>query len=590
MTALRDSRDAHTAKWAGRPRFTDPDATPPAGPPSAPPPWPDPPAREAYHGLAGDIVRALDPHTEADPVGVLVQLLLMFGNVVGRGPHYAVEGDRHHTNQFAVLVGPTAAGRKGTSFGRVRELFADLDRDWLDTRVVSGTSSGEGLVWIVRDPITKRERVGGRKGESPSFEEVEADPGEPDKRVVVYEPEFAQVLKQTERQGNTASVYVRQFWDGREVVQSLVKNNPAKATAAHLSMIGHITPEELVRYLTATETANGFANRFPFVCVQRSKHLPDGAALDPAVLAPLKGRLAEAVAFARTVGEVTRHPSARGLWHGVYPILTGERAGLVGALTARAAPHVLRLALLYALLDRSPVIRPVHLMAGIALWDYCERSVGFLFAGRTGNPVADEVRDRLRAAPAGLTRTELVAALGRHQFGDKLTQALLTLEGAGLARREKVKTGGRDAERWLAVNGAAAGSALMATARELYAATQGRDRSDGSDETPPPDAQPPAFGRNDRFGRNSVGGAPDSQPSTTAAAPPPPPDDPLPVWEDVSQFHALMKSRGWTWPRVCEWLGAAPKAVFFDVPPDPRRRAAEHLERLTPTDNRTDAK
>ena len=31
--------------------------------------WPDPPAPEAYYGLAGDVVRAIEPHSEADPVG-----------------------------------------------------------------------------------------------------------------------------------------------------------------------------------------------------------------------------------------------------------------------------------------------------------------------------------------------------------------------------------------------------------------------------------------------------------------------------------------------------------------------------------------
>lgn len=554
----------------------------PIDPPAADPPpvsvrnWPDPPAEEAYHGLAGRIVRTLGPHSEADPVALLVQTLILFGSVVGRGPHFAVEGDKHFTNQFAALVGPTAAGRKGTSFGRVRSVFTELDADWLDRRIVSGTSSGEGLLWAVRDPITKRERVNAGRGCPPTFADVEADPGEPDKRAVVYEPEFAGVLKQTERQGNTASVVLRQLWDGREVVQTLTKNNPAKATAAHVSMIGHITPEELARYLTATETANGFANRFLFACVRRSKCLPDGGTPPAGALPPLRAALAAAVAFARGVGEVTRHSSACGLWHGVYPILTGERAGLSGALSARAAPHVLRLALLYALLDHSPDIRPVHLMAGIALWDYCERSVGFLFGDRTGNPVADEVRDLLRDAPNGLTRSELVAALGRHQFGDKLTAALVTLEGAGLARREKVDTGGRPAERWFAATRTTTASPLMTTARRLFAECPKCDGSDRSDESPaPPEDPPPPFGRNGRFHRTPAG-----QPA---------PADPPAVWDDVDQFFTVMTRAGWKWPRVVRWLNKEhaaalpPDAVFFAVGVEHRRNAVDHLRALPPS-------
>ena len=195
---------------------------------------------------------------------------------------------------------------------------------------------------------------------------VESDPGVADKRLMVQEPEFANVLKQAERQGNTASAILRTLWDGLPVVQTLTKNNPAKATGAHVSLIGHITPEELHRYLTATETANGFANRFLFVCVKRSKLLPFGGRPAESTLAPLQAALGQAVAVARTAAEVTFHQSTRPLWEAVYPILTGERVGLSGALSARAAPHVLRLSLLYALMDESNVIRPALLIAGVA--------------------------------------------------------------------------------------------------------------------------------------------------------------------------------------------------------------------------------
>src|SRR5947209_2408381 len=50
--------------------------------------WIEPAAPEAFYGLAGDIVRAIEPHSEADPVGLLLQALVMFGNVVGRCPYF----------------------------------------------------------------------------------------------------------------------------------------------------------------------------------------------------------------------------------------------------------------------------------------------------------------------------------------------------------------------------------------------------------------------------------------------------------------------------------------------------------------------
>ena len=113
--------------------------------------WPTPPQPAAFTGLAGDIVRAIEPHTESDPVAVLVQLLVAFGSVIGRGAHYAVEATRHHSNEFVVLVGPSAKARKGSSWDHVERIFAEVDPVWVGKRTVSGLSSGEGLIWNVRD-------------------------------------------------------------------------------------------------------------------------------------------------------------------------------------------------------------------------------------------------------------------------------------------------------------------------------------------------------------------------------------------------------------------------------------------------------
>src|SRR5262249_55221174 len=156
------------------------------------PPWPSPLAPEAFHGLAGDVVRVLEPASEADPAALLLQFLVGFGNQLGRTAHFRVEGDKHHGNEFVVLVGKTSKARKGTSWSRVNGLLRDAEEEWATQRVQTGLSSGEGLIWGVRDPIMKRERIK-EKGEV-RYEEVEADPGVADKRLLAVEPEYASVL------------------------------------------------------------------------------------------------------------------------------------------------------------------------------------------------------------------------------------------------------------------------------------------------------------------------------------------------------------------------------------------------------------
>jgi hypothetical protein len=89
----------------------------------------------AFYGIAGEIVKSISPHSEADPAALLIQTLAMAGNVIGREPYYQVESDRHRPNLFAVLVGDSAKARKGTSQGRIRSILKIADQTWTDKRI-----------------------------------------------------------------------------------------------------------------------------------------------------------------------------------------------------------------------------------------------------------------------------------------------------------------------------------------------------------------------------------------------------------------------------------------------------------------------
>jgi len=402
--------------------------------------WPSAIAREAYHGLAGEIVETIEPHTEADPVAVLVQFLVAFGSIVGRSPHYRIEGDRHTSNLFAVMVGDSSKGRKGTSWGRVRELFDAVADPWANDRIVSGMSSGEGLIWAVRDEI---------KGMSKGAEVV-LDTGIDDKRLLVLESEFASTLRVMGREGSTLSALIRQAWD-RGDLRTLTKNNPAVATGAHISIIGHITKDELRRYLDRTESGNGFANRFIFVCLKRSKFLPDGGNLAEGALIPLAQRLAACIDTTRTVEAVRMNPAAREIWHAVYSKLSEGAPGLFGAVTSRGEAQVIRLAMLYALLDNTDTIETAHLQAALAVWEYSEASARFIFGTSLGDPVADEILRALLGSPDGLTRTEISGLFTRNKGAAAIGQALSVLQSAKLAECRFESAVGRPTEVWFAL-------------------------------------------------------------------------------------------------------------------------------------------
>ncbi len=234
------------------------------------------------------------------------------------------------------------------------------------TRILTGLVSGEGLIWAVRDPIYKTENIKD-KGRGVGAEEVLADPGVEDERLLVAEPEYAAVLRVCKRENNTLSPLIRSAWDSGNL-RTLAKNSPATATDAHISIIGHITGEELRLALPEVEGFSGFANRFLWVAVRRSKLLPDGGR-DPD-LSGFAVRLKQAADFARFVGRMQRDDQAGALWHQIYGDLANDRStGLLAAVTSRAEAQVLRLSMIYALLDRSATIREEHLRAALAVWE-----------------------------------------------------------------------------------------------------------------------------------------------------------------------------------------------------------------------------
>src|ERR1700704_3764990 len=262
-------------------------------------------AEEAFAGLAGDIVRAVAPHTESDPVGLLLSAHVFFGNCIGRGPHYKVEATEHGTNLFVVKVGDSSKARKGTGEDRVLSFFRHVDDEWTGRRVHTGLSSGEGVIWEVRDPITKL--VKDRKS-GVSVEET-VDHGVSDKRLMIIESEFAGALQVMKREGNILSRVLRDGWD-RGNLATLTKNSPARATGSCISVIGHITATELRTYFDRTEMANGFGNRFLFACGRRSKFLPFGGTLHEGDVLALAYQIRRAVETARSIRQVAMVPEA----------------------------------------------------------------------------------------------------------------------------------------------------------------------------------------------------------------------------------------------------------------------------------------
>jgi hypothetical protein len=278
-----------------------------------------------------------------------------------------------------------------------------------------------------------------------------------DKRLLVEEPEFGSLLTVMQREGNTLSMVLRNAFDDK-TLSNLTKGDPHKASETHVTISGHITRSELLGHLTETKLGGGVANRFLFALVRRSKSLPFGGKrevfgkdlVEDLRLAIGFGEEHRAIEFSGEIEEGYGY-SARELWIDVYEELSEGKPFLVGIVTSRAEAYVRRIASLYAVLDRSDVVRVPHLLAGLAVWSYCEQSCSIVFRNSTGDGRADRVLNEVKdAGSKGVSKTELYEVLGRNVKAGQLDSILKDLEKAGWVHRrpDKPKGKGRPREVW----------------------------------------------------------------------------------------------------------------------------------------------
>jgi hypothetical protein len=201
--------------------------------------------------------------------------------------------------------------------------------------------------------------------------------------------------------------------------------------------------------LNDTEAANGFGNRILWCAATRSKILPAGGSI-PAI-ADFIEPLQDAALFVQTCGELKRDAEAEELLAQIYRELSEDKHGLFGAIVARAAPQVLRLSGIYAVLDCSKFIQVPHLKAALACWRYSENSARWVFETGTGSRLADRILAALIAAGAnGLTKTQISTDVcNKNVTKFSIDEALRLLHRLEVAFRQKSAEGqGRSTERW----------------------------------------------------------------------------------------------------------------------------------------------
>ncbi|MDG4790383.1 bifunctional DNA primase/polymerase [Micromonospora sp. WMMD1102] len=389
---------------------------------------------DARYGLAADLVNLYDPHTEADPAAVMLTFLATAGCRFGSGYYITGGNTRHAPKVWPILCGDTATGAKGTAVAVVRSFWRTHDKQFVEMNTATGLSTGEGLIRIVRD-------ANGDDPSAPGFDE-----GVHDKRLWVDAPEFASVLERARREGNSLSGTLREAYDDLPL-QTMTSGSPLRATGSHVVIVPQITPTELVGKLTATDVANGLANRFMTVCSRMSKTLPEGSAPDPDDVRDFSRRLDEVTgALFRAYhdrGELRRTAAARKLWASEYHKRMNQRRdeaeSPVKSLLARWHANSARLSVIYALLDGTLDVDERHVRAALACWDYVEASTRYVFGSAAGDRDLGRLMEFIDESETGRTRKAIsVELFQRHKTKkelDELLDKLLNLGGYACSRQ-----------------------------------------------------------------------------------------------------------------------------------------------------------
>ena len=335
-------------------------------------PQPDP---ACLYGLIGDVARAGSEGTETNACAIAANFMAYLCCAIGRGVYLPIGNTRHHARLFCLHVGRSGRGRKGDAVSlvlRIDQALRTMDEAFAPQIHRGGLSSREGLVALMHD--------GYRQGR----QDVSAIE---DKRLWVVESEFANVLHQGRRDGNTLSAALRDCWDGVDL-KPATKSNRLYASDPHVCLSGAISPSELTGLMSTRELTNGFANRFLMIWAERTRMLPFPKETPQVVVERLAARTREVLAFVRAdrYGErdhlrMELSPQAQWRYAQIYRGELNDDLGdgVVGALLERRAPMLLRLAMLMALTDLQTRIDARHIDAAMAWIRHATASVRFVF-------------------------------------------------------------------------------------------------------------------------------------------------------------------------------------------------------------------
>lgn len=396
---------------------------------------------DAFHGPLGEYARRSADHIEVDHFTLYMQLLVMFGSLIGRRRTCQGGDSPHFPNLFLAVVADTGQG-KGCIGNRAEQFVQAVDPEFRSI-VHRDVQSAPALIRLVADEQRKTVL---RRGKTSLPADVIVAPAVTDKRCLLIQSEMQTIFTAKGRQGCTLGSLLKQAWDG-VTLENNTKEGSLRATDPHISMLGSITPQELRQAVAASkiDRENGFFNRFLFVRPRTVRYLPHGG--DRTITEDLTGPLRRALnamgpavppAMASSLMEFDTQASRD--WEPFYYAYRDHTDPFFNGLQGfqqRLGPTTKRIAMILAALDGADSISAVHLNAARTACLRCLDDCRAIFATREDQLVTpvgkikSKLRTKFRGKNGWFDKQAIWDSLGHHGKAEDINTCLEELVAAG---------------------------------------------------------------------------------------------------------------------------------------------------------------
>ncbi len=297
--------------------------------------------------LCNQYMQILEDVTEAPRSYHLFTFLTIVGMLVGRSAYISWGADKIFPNLWTMIVGHTGRARKSSTINKGRAILNDIAPD---VQVLSSLSTWEGLLSAMQrsnDNIVLRNEV-----------------------TIVCMSEFDGFLKKT-RQDSIAHLIPQlcDLYDCQADVRSVTKGNPLVVKNPFFSILAGIQPEVLEKSFQSNDVHGGFAGRFIYVYDVSDKEIPIpiwnkqkeyNALLMELNAIKITNTKERAYAISDDCIEIWN------LFYHTYRTPNGDPPLLL-QLNDRMQNHVLKIAMLFAILDESDNIDKKHLVDAVSI-------------------------------------------------------------------------------------------------------------------------------------------------------------------------------------------------------------------------------